>query len=151
MITTRDAALFSYLAYSPPQTNTVALPGQWEHDGRFETVNDADGFGVQVFKANGEYAVAFRGTDFTSGVDWITNVELATGAPAVQLAKALRVVANMQHAGIDLSKVTFVGHSLGGGLASIVAVMFGRPAVTFAVAPFAASARDDMDVPNDSF
>jgi Ca2+-binding RTX toxin-like protein len=154
MITNRDAALFSYLAYSPPTANTVELPEEWQREQQFETINDPEtGFGARVFydSITKEYAVAFRGTDFTSTVDWIENTALATGAFAVQLEQALRVIANMQHAGVDLSKVTFVGHSLGGGLASIAAIMFGRPAITFAVAPFEASTRDDIGVPQDPF
>jgi hypothetical protein len=50
MITNRDAALFSYLAYSPPTANTVELPEEWQREQQFETINDPEtGFGARVF------------------------------------------------------------------------------------------------------
>jgi hypothetical protein len=147
MITKENAALFSYLVYTPPTTNNVDLPPGWTILTDYtEHFNEVSGFGSMVLfnSSTNEYVVSFRGTDFEEGNDWLNNILLDGGYHSYQLEQALDLVARMQHDEISLSNVTFTGHSLGGGLAAIMSVFFARPAFTFAAAPFEASARDDI-------
>ena len=156
MISEREAALMSYLAYDPPDpANTVDPPVGWEHVDEFDHHDDPNGsgFGARVFHntSTGEYVVAFRGSD-EEWNDWTgANKQLAFGARAPQLEQALQLIAHLQKDGVSLSKITFTGHSLGGGLASLAAVFFNRPAITFAVAPFEYSARDDFDFEDEDY
>ncbi|WP_371256958.1 hypothetical protein [Ottowia sp. oral taxon 894] len=48
--------------------------------------------------------------------------------------------------GKDPQKISFTGHSLGGGLASNMAVWFNRPATTFAEAPFEAAVNNPATI-----
>jgi Ca2+-binding RTX toxin-like protein len=133
MANDNDYALLSYWAYQSPANQIDPTPTGWSL-----LLNRVEGdFAGYVFQKGDEYVVTFRGTDSLS--DWLTNGAETLGTPSTQIVSALKLVANLQHAGIDLSKVTFTGHSLGGGLAAIMGVFFGRPAVTFAAAPFAQS------------
>jgi hypothetical protein len=122
VITTRDAALLSYLAYNPPRENAIALPGSthWSKQIQLDAFDDTtSGFSCRVFRNPAdEYVVAFRrSAPFAwSEPDWLwTNVDFAVGAHNVQLDEALLVIAYMQSTGIALSQISFAGHSLGGG------------------------------------
>lgn len=74
------------------------------------------------------YTVAFRGTQLTSLMDWYTNILQALGIPTPQytVAKSLAKIIYEQTGG----NVRFVGHSLGGGLASAAAMVTGARAIT---------------------
>ncbi len=81
--------------------------------------------------------------------DWDDNILIAKGEQSAQVEHALEIVAETMKAypGADIS---FTGHSLGAGLASLMAVFFDRPAYVFAPAPFAFSAMNksiDIDLP----
>ncbi len=127
MISERDAALFSYLAYAPLEPNAVTPPSGWTQViGYNRDDPNGSGFGARVFRnaSTGEYVVAFRGSD-AEWNDWTgANLALATGDRALQLEQALWLIADMQKDGISLSDVTFTGHSLGGGLATLAAAFF---------------------------
>src|SRR5688500_12552029 len=115
MITEKDAALFSYLVYTPPDANDVSPPQGWTALAQYIVHhNEASGFGAMVFykATTNEYAVAFLGTDFTEDNDWLNNLVLDSGFHSYQLEHALDLVAQMQHDGISLANDTFVGHSL---------------------------------------
>lgn len=88
-----------------------------------------------------EYAYVTQGTDLGSLRDWITNLRQALGAPTRQYARSVanaRLLAGALPPGTDL---TFVGHSLGGGLASANALATGRPGITFNAAGLSAATR----------
>jgi hypothetical protein len=144
-------ALFSYLAYRPGVANLVELPSGWAEREDLRqpsgSAEDPSGYKAYVFTNGSEYIVAFRGSapfKWTEP-DWITNRRAALGSESSQIQLALEMVANLQAAGVPLSQVSFTGHSLGGGLASVVATFFDRSATTFALAPFERSA-DDEDI-----
>ncbi|SNS92605.1 MULTISPECIES: type VI secretion system tip protein TssI/VgrG [unclassified Azospirillum] len=90
-------------------------------------------FRAEVYKKDGidgpEYVVAYRGTDFSKFADIKDNALQAFGAEnehykqAIKLAREMNIATN--------GKVSFTGHSLGGGMASAAAVATGRPAITF--------------------
>ncbi|WP_439588563.1 calcium-binding protein, partial [Hydrogenophaga sp.] len=112
--------------------------------------------GAYLNQSTGEIVIAYKGTDFLlefSGRAWNTVADLAAD---LGLAFAARLVLGIGHQlnasayylavkdwavenGHDPSKISFTGHSLGGGLAANMAVWYDRPATTFAAAPFEAN------------
>jgi hypothetical protein len=102
-----------------------------------------DGFSYGVFRRIGtdEVVVAYTGTN-QAVLDWIANITNGVGLPLTQLINAAAAYSQAKRAYGD--KITVTGHSLGGGLASTVAVWFDRPAVVFDQAPFEFSARNPL-------
>lgn len=93
-------------------------------------------FKAEIFEKDGpdgnEYVVAFRGTRPSELVDWKNNLQQGAGLESdmYNRAKALGEVVCQGAADIG-AKVSFVGHSLGGGLASAAAVLTGSSATTY--------------------
>ncbi len=93
-----------------------------------------DGFEARLYynPDTNQYVCAFEGTSPLSVPDWLNDVAQGSGIYSIQyeraikLADALNGMANNK--GADLE---FVGHSLGGGLASASSIATGRKAVTF--------------------
>ena len=120
--------------------------------------------GAYLNQATGEIVIAYKGTDFLTGfegrsfntvADLVTDVSLAISRKGLgtynlqQLAASSYFLAVKDWAaqnGYDGNKISFTGHSLGGGLASNIAVWFDRPATTFAEAPFELSAVNPLAV-----
>lgn len=111
------------------------------------------GFTARAYRnAAGEVVIAYAGTSNEGNLlqasrDWIFgNIAGGSGLTLpVQVVQAARfyldVVASQPGA-----QVTFTGHSLGGGLASLMAVYFDQRAVTFDTAPFEKSADSSIVV-----
>ncbi|WHZ22882.1 MAG: hypothetical protein OJF47_001994 [Nitrospira sp.] len=98
----------------------------------------SSGFEAAAFQKGNEIVISFAGTG--SNVDWWANAGGFFGVTTEQLRQAadyyLQVKATHPGAIIHLT-----GHSLGGGLASLMAVFFDESAVTFDQAPFTRSAK----------
>ena len=127
---------------------TEQIPGLegWSVDLLRSYTDPDSGFSATVFQKNGQYVVAYRGTD-----DWREGqgdkeqndtfapgyIRELTDAPGIgeQTLDALAVVQRMIASGISLNNISFTGHSLGAGLAGIAGAFFGRPAVMFDPAP----------------
>jgi len=101
------------------------------------------GFAAEVSKNGNDYVIAFRGTNFDlaniAGAavglgDLATSMDAVRGARTEQLRRAIEVVARVQ-AFPNVRTITLTGHSLGGGIPSVMSVFFNLPAVTFATAP----------------
>ncbi|MDF3026939.1 MAG: hypothetical protein K0S23_1246 [Fluviicola sp.] len=71
------------------------------------------------------YGVVFAGTN--QGKDWLTNVKQGGGGSEEQYEMAARI-GNIYK---DTKNTIFVGHSLGGGLASLASLVSGKTAYTF--------------------
>jgi hypothetical protein len=102
------------------------------------------GFSARVYRGpGGETVISYAGTEFNPGSAGMTmdflagNLPLAAGLFSPQALAAAdlyqRVLAGV---GPD---ITLTGHSLGGGLAAMMAVYFDQPAKVFAPAPFRSS------------
>lgn len=110
--------------------------------------DDAIGFSYGIFQnsVTQEVVVAYTGTNEKKVADFLlANLSAGVGLSSLQVNAAARVAASA----IDTygaSKVTFTGHSLGGGLASIMGVWFDRPATLFDTAPFEFTARNPLAV-----
>lgn len=146
--------------------NVLALPPEWKSlselgftTGTSLVENNPFSFtaGAYMNTATGEIVIAYKGTDFLlemSGRAYNTVADLVTDAGLALVKKGVGVY-NLQQLsastyylsvldwavsnGYDLTKISFTGHSLGGGLAANMAAWFDRPATTFAAAPFEVS------------
>ncbi len=91
--------------------------------------DDKTGFVAVIFEKDGEYVVAFAGTDFNTREDVGEDAQggmtvSGQSANAIALAKAI-------NASKIADDVVYTGHSLGGRLASVASMVSGNPAVTF--------------------
>ena len=115
---------------------------------------ETDGFAYGVFRntATNEIVISYRGTDGIGGMmgaDGINNAGLALGqatSQAIQAAKVYAKVLELYGTNAEGSNISFTGHSLGGGLAGVMAVWFNRPAIVFDPAPFQLTAQSVLAV-----
>lgn len=97
-------------------------------------------FRAAVFENNGKVIVSFKGTDFSKMSDIKADYEQAldmrtNGAPNAYYVRAQEIskkiaVQQLNNPSPPIS-AEYVGHSLGGGLASAAAAATGAPATTF--------------------
>ncbi len=91
---------------------------------------DSSGFNAVLFQRNGEKVLSFAGTNPLDPQDWINNVQQGLFGDAPQYRQAIETVRKFEKKFGKIDR--FVGHSLGGGLASAAAIVFNRrPATTF--------------------
>jgi RHS repeat-associated protein len=88
------------------------------------------GFGATLYKHGDEYVLSFRGTDAREllGPDGKADAKQALGIHTDQYDYAIKLT---QKVAMHYDKLTLVGHSLGGGLATAAALVTQIPAVTF--------------------
>ena len=115
----------------------VRLTGGWKVSKlRFKNVNlkdDRSGFRSELYertvKGKTEYVYATAGTDFSSSEDWKNDAQQIVGC-SKQYDISMQNAERLSKA-IGNKELTFVGHSLGGGLAAANAFKTGRRAMTF--------------------
>ena len=142
MIDNRTGATLSLRVYDEDVNafNLPSVPSPWVK--LANPTQGTNGFAYSLFlnEFDGEIVIAYRGTDAVMGWDGITDAALFLGFATSQALQAAKVyVRVLSDYGSD-TKVTFTGHSLGGGLASMMAVWFDRPAIVFDSAPSEAAA-----------
>ncbi len=106
------------------------------------------GFSYGIFRntVTEEVVVSYTGTNEKQIVDFLVgNVPIGAGLSSLQVNAAALVAAKAINQ-YGSAKVSFTGHSLGAGLASIMAVWFDRPATAFDLAPFELTARNPLAV-----
>lgn len=123
----------------PPNTRRATredLEALGLHDGVNDmTKLDDSNFRSEVFvekdpiSGQESYVVAFKGTTMTSLEDWGANVAQGLGMQNAYYDQAALI--GKTSTNFQPGKVRFVGHSLGGGLASAAAASSGAPAQTF--------------------
>ncbi|RFC39108.1 MAG: Ca2+-binding protein, RTX toxin-related [Candidatus Nitrotoga sp. LAW] len=96
------------------------------------------GFEAISFQKGNEIVISFAGTG--SNVDWWANTGGFFGVTSTQLEQAADYYLQVKAIAPVGATISFTGHSMGGGLASLLAVFFGETAVTFDQAPFRNSA-----------
>jgi uncharacterized delta-60 repeat protein len=138
--------------YKTEPFNLPILPAGWER--LPDPIVGTDGFAYGVFRdtATNEIVIAYRGTDGVDGMmgwDGVNNIGLILGLATSQARQAAAVYASvLKTYGVDAAgtNISFTGHSLGGGLASVMAVWFDRPATVFDPTPFQAAAESGATV-----
>lgn len=177
MATTVELAALSAFVYNNERgardgtTNTVPLPPGWiqlapENGFTAQNIYDANLFsftaGAFLNQATGEVVISYKGTDFL--VEFAARAWNTVGDALADLAGGVgNYVANAQFAQAalyyeDVKKwvqahsyssdaISFTGHSLGGGIASVMSVWFNRPSTNFAEAPFEQTANSSQILP----
>lgn len=137
-----EGAQMSKSSYGYDSENT----GRWVEDKQMKEVIGSDlfsdprsGFKAKMFKAmEGDqvigYTVAFAGTEDIK--DIVNDIAQITGGSA-QFDEAVNLATHVKTAAGDIP-VTFVGHSLGGSLAALSAVVTGEHALTYNAGPISA-------------
>jgi Ca2+-binding RTX toxin-like protein len=152
MVTELEYALMAGRAYQStrPEANLFpALSGYgWSEPLDKRQSDQETGFESGYFQRGNEIVISYAGTDPSdlSG-DMAANIGLATGVGSAQLTQAAEYYLQVQAANPGAT-ITFTGHSLGGGLAALMGVFFGKQAVTFDQAPIANSAELSLIPPN---
>lgn len=141
-----DYALMAGASYisNRPEVNRIPTPQNWlgiKHDAQpsgFEAISFIDGATIATSTT---IVISYAGTDFSSpGSDFVYgNIPLATGNLSDQLRQAADYYLQVKALN-PTANITFTGHSLGGGLASLMAVLFDETAYTFDQAPFRGAA-----------
>jgi len=154
MTTPIDYALMAGAAYisNRDPMNRFPPPQGWNQVSYFPSA--ASGFEAVTFGnattliASTNIVISFAGTDGFLSIDNIANSELATGVThnlitgvPDQLLQAADYYLAIRASNPNAT-ITFTGHSLGGGIAALMGVFFGKQAITFDQAPFANAAQD---------
>ena len=125
-------SITDYFKPSPLRDMSVIRNPQ-ERNGAEKIVNfineneGKSGFNSEIYydKDRGEYVVAIRGTELTKLGDLTADVSFALLATSPQHDIAYNLAQVIKESGIPLDKIKITGHSLGGGLASIVGMITG--------------------------
>ncbi len=139
-----DYALMTGATYVSSRNiiNQIPTPSGWTSI--YYQSYQLSGLEATAFQSGNNIVISYAGTNPTSVTDWANNLALGSvgGVLSPQLYQAAEfylqiaaLVANNPNA-----TISFTGHSLGGGLASLMAVFFNHSAITFDQAPFALSA-----------
>ena len=133
MTTALDYALMAGASYFSTRSdlNRFPLPADWTERLEFRTKFDRSGFEAATFQKGTDVVISFAGTS-PGAADWIHgNIPLLNGALSDQLRDAADYYLQVKASLPAGTHITLTGHSLGGGLAALIAVMFGETAVTF--------------------
>ena len=140
MTTLTDYAQISGRVYQRTDENRMYKPSgftevQWVRD------NPITGFSAGVYKKGDEIVIGFTGTNEGMSLDFImANIPAGAGFGSPQIRQAATLVLKVM-ADNPGATISFTGHSLGGGLASVMAVLFNKDATIFDPAPFEPSVR----------
>lgn len=140
MITLNEYAQFASIVYAKTQPNKLPIPTGWVEERPWQA-DTLLGFSSGVYKRGNEIVISYTGTngEFEGALDHlVANGPAGLGTFSPQVMAAINLYLDVRDANPGAS-ISFTGHSLGGGLAALMAVYFDKEAVTFAPAPFKAS------------
>ncbi len=139
MASTFEYMQFATGVYDASRINEIGAPDgwmriDWQEDRTFT------GFSAGIYKniATGEVVIAYTGTNdlIADPLNWTAGM----GIPAPQIFEAMAYYLDYRREHPEVTDISFTGHSLGGGLASLMSVFFNKQAVVFDQAPFQAAA-----------
>ena len=141
MTTDVEYALMAANSYAVKDTvtssiNEIPVTSDWTaiKDGR----NDSSGFTARAYQNGNQIVIAYTGTTFESFGndvgDWLTNAFSGSGIGLTQqIVDAAKFYLDIRNNPLCASAaISFTGHSLGGGLASLMSVFFDETATVFA-------------------
>ena len=126
--------------YQRTDENRMSVPEgyvelQWQRD------DSLTGFSAGVYKKGDEIVIGFTGSNEELLKDFaVANIPAGLGLSSAQITQAATLVLDVMKA-YPGATISFTGHSLGGGLASVMAVFFNKEARVFDPAPFELSAK----------
>jgi hypothetical protein len=125
--TVLDLAKLSLAVYSHPPTAV----DQWEPVRRFGS-QEKHGFYAVLYRREQLHVLAYRGTDDWQ-VDLIDDATILLGWISSQMGRARNALQTSRERlrGVGEGKLCLTGHSLGGGLAALIAAQYDLPCVTF--------------------
>ncbi len=151
MTTLIDYALMAGASYISNRSdqNKFPIPSGWLTASNSHFNDSSTGFEAISFvnkatiATSTEIVISYAGTDPNDRWGDIigTDLVLAAGKLCDQLRQAADYYLQVKASAPAGATISFTGHSLGGGLASLMAVMFGESAFTFDQAPFLNSAK----------
>lgn len=158
MVSKEEYSLLAAAAYNDARGEDNRLdvtPLGWVlFDSRSDTSSNPllSGLSVNAYSRGNDIVIACKGTDFLTKTnmgqtisDLGADVALGLGMniSSQQLFEAALFYQNIKRDYPD-ANITFTGHSLGAGLASILSVWFGKEATVFADAPFELTAKNPV-------
>ena len=150
MATKEDCAQLSLYVYNVLGNliNRPLVPKDWALLKYYP--DDAVGFSYGVFRntATNEVVISYAGSNENLIADTaLANIPGAMGMGSVQFSQAAVAYEYVKKTYCTNGEnITLTGHSLGGGIASLIAVWFNREAIIFDPAPFELSARNPIYV-----
>jgi Ca2+-binding RTX toxin-like protein len=140
MATILEYALMAGASYDSTRKdkNKIPVPQGWAEVTNSESYyrDPSSGFEVIAFQRGNEIVISYAGTyDKDIRGDMVADAALGMGGASIQLFQAAGYYMQIKAANPD-ANITLTGHSLGGGLASLIAVFFNETAKTFDQASF---------------
>ena len=138
MATELEYALMAGAAYFSTRApiNQFPVPTGWTQLGT--SLDNSSGFEAVAFQQGNNIVISYAGT-YPGVADITADGLLGLGYWSAQLGEAAAYYLGLRQIYGSSATISFTGHSLGGGLASLMAVFFNQPATTFDQAPFALS------------
>ena len=141
-----DYALLANRVYGRPDENRINLPAEWQELAWYKD-HLISGYSAGVYQRNGEIVISFTGTNEAKLEDFaLANIPAGIGITSPQVIQAMTLVMQVMNAHPGAT-ISFTGHSLGGGLASLMSVFFNLNATTFDAAPFQPTAENPLLLP----
>ncbi|MDP2976853.1 MAG: hypothetical protein Q8N45_11665, partial [Anaerolineales bacterium] len=129
--------------YNRTPENRTPVPDGWS-ELNWQKDDGVSGFSAGAYRKGNEVVISFTGTNETMWKDFaVANIPAGWGLSSAQITQAMTFVLDTMKANPGTT-ITLTGHSLGGGLASVMAVFFDLQATIFDPAPFELSARNPV-------
>ncbi|MFZ4802591.1 MAG: DUF7619 domain-containing protein, partial [Chlorobium sp.] len=124
-----------------PDVNKFPVPEGWS---KLTYENGLHGFEAKSFIKGNEIVISYAGTNPDTSAGWgdiVTDLISGIGIYTDQLLQAAKFYLDIKKNN-PYADITLTGHSLGGGLASLVGVFFDQITITFDQAPFRNAANE---------